>query len=612
MPFWGTHWVTGVTTMCKYAPDNHLSPAKLPAFLYLKGRIFYYRYKLPKQHTPGCPAKEIRISLRTAYQFQASRIAAQLHALTKESLEHWTMSGHTDFAENMKRIKELRKFLQDELNKILDAPDKRELSPSDIRKRLNGYLKYQIDDEAVSPTPPDIIQTEDDEGNIENVDIAHINDNIASMHLNNLNTGNNFDNDVQRCVFDLVKNGVFDISEISRDNVDGLTRSYLAMQISLQKIRAARLRGDFSYEQPYHQAEYTPYQQSLSPAEEKYLNLDELIDRYCVIKVKDGAWAERSLADHKNRVTSLLRIIGNKPINSITRQDMRSFRDTLQKLPPRWREQLDKSGLSIKEFIEKYKNKTPLSIKSINVIVEAVSGMFTWAMRENLIERNPAQGLGLKDTQQDIEKRLPLTDDDIKRIFFCAGYKPSAFKNPAYYWVPLIALYTGMRLEEICQLHCEDIYEEDGIFLIDIREDSTDGLCDKILKTKNAKRKIPIHEQLIKLGLISYRNAMIKSNQIRLFPLLNKTEKSPKYGKQVGKAFGLLLKEKNIVDGKSFHSLRHSFSNFFKVRNMHTDMFRQVFGHEIQNLAGRQYGDKFSIKQIYEELISKISFEKSK
>ena len=105
---------------------------------------------------------------------------------------------------------------------------------------------------------------------------------------------------------------------------------------------------------------------------------------------------------------------------------------------------------------------------------------------------------------------------------------------------------------------------------------------------------------------------MIKSNHIRLFPLLNKTEKSPKYGKQVGKAFGLLLKEKNIVDGKSFHSLRHSFSNFFKVRNMHTDMFRQVFGHEIQHLAGRQYGDKFSIKQIYEELISKISFEKSK
>ncbi len=77
--------------MCKYAPDNHLSPAKLPAFLYLKGRIFYYRYKLPKQHTVGSPAKEIRISLRTAYQFQASRIA---YAVTR--LDYRTLGALDD------------------------------------------------------------------------------------------------------------------------------------------------------------------------------------------------------------------------------------------------------------------------------------------------------------------------------------------------------------------------------------------------------------------------------------------------------------------------------------------------------------------------------------
>ena len=590
---------------------NHCQfPLQPPTFLYLKGRIFYYRYKLPKRFATGGSTKEIRISLRTAYQSQAARVAAHLHSLTIESLERWTMGEHDDFTENMKRIAELRKFLQNELDKILDAPGKRDLPPSDIRKRLNGYLKYQLDQEAVSPEPPDIIEIEDEKGNVERVDLAQVSEEIAANLLYNLNTGGNFDNDIQRCVFELVKSGVFEASEVSRDNVDGLTRSFLAMQISLEKIRAARLKGDFSYEQPYHQAEYTPYPQIEMPAEEATPYLSELIEKYCIIKINDGAWVQRSLADHKNRVTSLLRIIGDKPINSVTRQDMRNFRDMLQKLPPRWREQLDKSGLAVEDFIERHKNKTPLSIKSINVIVEAVSGMFTWAVRENLIERNPAQGLGIKDTQQDIEKRLPLSDDDIKLIFFNGDYKPRVFNNPAYYWAPLIALYTGMRLEEICQLHCEDIYDENGIFLIDIREESTDGLCDKILKTKNAKRKIPIHNDLIKIGLIAYRDAMIKEKEIRLFPLLRKTEKSPKYGKQVGKAFGLLLKGNGIADGKSFHSLRHSFSNFFKVRNMHTDMFRQVFGHEIQNLAGRQYGDKFSIKQIYEELISKITFEK--
>ncbi|MFT4300403.1 MAG: hypothetical protein QM579_01485 [Desulfovibrio sp.] len=146
-------------------------PAQPPTFLYLKGRIFYYRYKLPKRVVTGGPTKEIRISLRTAYQSKAARMAAYLHSLTIESLERWTMAEHSDFDENMKRIEEFRKFLQNELNKILDAPGKRELSPSDIRKRLNGYLKYQLDEEAVSPEPPDIIHIADENGNVEKVDL---------------------------------------------------------------------------------------------------------------------------------------------------------------------------------------------------------------------------------------------------------------------------------------------------------------------------------------------------------------------------------------------------------------------------------------------------------
>ena len=107
------------------------SPAQPPAFLYLKGRIFYYRYKLPKRITTGGSTKEIRISLRTAYQSQASRIAAHLHAVTAISLERWPMEEPNDFAENKKRLADLRKFLQTELNNILDAPGKIELSPSD-------------------------------------------------------------------------------------------------------------------------------------------------------------------------------------------------------------------------------------------------------------------------------------------------------------------------------------------------------------------------------------------------------------------------------------------------------------------------------------------------
>lgn len=121
--------------------------------------------------------------------------------------------------------------------------------------------------------------------------------------------------------------------------------------------------------------------------------------------------------------------------------------------------------------------------------------------------------------------------------------------------------------------------------------------------------KIPVHQDLIELGLIDYRNRLAE-HSIRLFPELNKTDNSPKYGKQVGKQFSALVKKKQITGKKSFHSLRHTFSNYFKKLNMHNDIFRQIFGHEATELAARQYGSKFPVKQCYDELISKIKWKK--
>lgn len=88
-----------------------------------------------------------------------------------------------------------------------------------------------------------------------------------------------------------------------------------------------------------------------------------------------------------------------------------------------------------------------------------------------------------------------------------------------------------------------------------------------------------------------------------------KTEKTKKYGKQVSKHFTKLLNIKGIIGKKSFHSLRHSFSNYFKMRDLHTDVFRQVFGHEIPNLAGNTYGERFSAKICYEKIIKKLNYK---
>ena len=249
-----------------------------------------------------------------------------------------------------------------------------------------------------------------------------------------------------------------------------------------------------------------------------------------------------------------------------------------------------------------------LSIKTVNDSIEAISSMFGWAIREQLLTGNPSTGLKLRDEEPDIEKKYAFDLADIKQIFFSGDYNPSAFSKPAYFWCPLIALYSGMRLEEICQLQCKDVYDDEGVWVFDINPATDTEEASKKLKTKNAIRKVPVHPYLISKGLLKHLEKVQKAKETRLFPELTITPNSPKYGKQVGKNFSALVKRKGIEGKKSFHSLRHSFAQFFKEIGLHDEVFRQVFGHQQTELASITYGSRISSKVCFERIISKLSY----
>ena len=173
-----------------------------------------------------------------------------------------------------------------------------------------------------------------------------------------------------------------------------------------------------------------------------------------------------------------------------------------------------------------------------------------------------------------------------------------------------------MRLEEIAQLHCADIYESQtkGIWVIDINSNGLDELGrPKLLKNKNARRIVPIHPDLIKIGLLEYHTDIVKKKHIRLFPDLKKSEGAVKFGKQPGKQFKAIVSATlGEASGKTFHSLRHTFADFFKQRGLQNDYFRQVFGHELPMLAAKQYGEKFPPELLFEEVILKIDYNTEK
>ena len=112
----------------------------------------------------------------------------------------------------------------------------------------------------------------------------------------------------------------------------------------------------------------------------------------------------------------------------------------------------------------------------------------------------------------------------------------------------------------------------------------------KELKTKNAQRLIPIHDTLIKLGLLDYWKDIVSSGEERLFPKLTKTEKSQKYGKSVGKCFCRMLETLDLKDKtKIFHSLRHTFATRCIELGFDVKSLSEILGHASVNITMNRY-----------------------
>jgi integrase len=193
--------------------------------------------------------------------------------------------------------------------------------------------------------------------------------------------------------------------------------------------------------------------------------------------------------------------------------------------------------------------------------------------------------------------RLPFSDENLKRVFNTHWYvtgrgaktKEGKYFEfcPAHYWAPLIAALSGARLNEVCQLHLNDIRQtSSGAWYLSFNADTSDKklkgdrLKDGLLVKGPSHRETPLHGLLFNLGLVKWRDALKHNHYERLFPELSHSGDKG-YGKDMGEWFGAHLKRLDIPrDGTQvFHSFRHGFANAQPI-DMPDRMRRQMTGHE--------------------------------
>lgn len=111
--------------------------------------------------------------------------------------------------------------------------------------------------------------------------------------------------------------------------------------------------------------------------------------------------------------------------------------------------------------------------------------------------------------------------DELDKLFKCQMMEKYCNDGSQVhkFWLPVIGLYTGMRVNEICQINpFTDILEKDGTWYFWIN-DETEGADGVVKSVKNGMaREVPIHSKLIELGLLEYVDELKNKGYKRMFP----------------------------------------------------------------------------------------------
>ncbi|AVO35325.1 hypothetical protein C6570_14630 [Ottowia oryzae] len=153
------------------------------------------------------------------------------------------------------------------------------------------------------------------------------------------------------------------------------------------------------------------------------------------------------------------------------------------------------------------------------------------------------------DREAGEDKQRALRPDELKRLFESPDFAliandPSA---DAAYWLPVIALFSGARPREICQLNPQtDWGFSEGIpFLLFSQATPAGKGVRKTVKT-GEERRIPMHSELLRLGLPDYLGSLKQAGADRLFPTAAIKKGNPY--EALGGAFTDLLKQVGLYD----------------------------------------------------------------
>jgi integrase len=255
--------------------------------------------------------------------------------------------------------------------------------------------------------------------------------------------------------------------------------------------------------------------------------------------------------------------------------------------------------MSFRKVIEanQTEGKPAISGKTINKYLSALGAFCQWLLANDFIQEDVMRGMYLNIDKSE-KKRFPYTAEQLTTIFSsplftgCVGegreHEPGDLRIRDWrFWLPLIGLYSGARLGEIAQLLTADLRQIHGQWVFHI---TREGSVLKSTKTAGSERVVPVHPELIKLGLLEYHASVQKRGAEQLFSEI-KQDRRGFFSGAPSSFFNDYLRAIGVkVDATvNFHSFRHGIADAFRRAGYLDEQFGCLLGHSKSSTTGK-YG----------------------
>ncbi|WP_440531791.1 DUF6538 domain-containing protein [Variovorax sp. YR566] len=241
-------------------------------------------------------------------------------------------------------------------------------------------------------------------------------------------------------------------------------------------------------------------------------------------------------------------------------------------------------GLTFRDHINTAMTGT--SGKTRSDVLASVQALLNYAVKEKgWIEANPWAGTAIPKGRA--QKRETWDNDALEILLTAPLTHDRRVDVAAQYWLPLLALMSGARQAELCQLRVADVIRRDGVWLLDINEND-EG---KSVKSAAGERWVAVHQKLIDLGFVEHVDRMRQAGESLVFPGIL-TSESRAASVYVSDWFRTRCTALGLYQRyRDFHALRTTVGTALRAVDppLGEALITATMGHEAGNVGAANY-----------------------